>query len=353
MKNRVFLFIIIIISAVFTSCQKDKNIFIGDIKYIKSFPLSESINGTIVNIDNPGIAKINVIDSFIVLVGYSSPFYQVYSKYNHTHLGKFIQQGRAANELESLEYPICYRKTSTGTKVLFYDEARSKIKSLNITKSVENKKTILDTNFLDVKSIPNLKTISLINDSLFFVHAIDIPSEGEYYTLFDKNADKFILKETINTKKLSNIGKIFIFNTSNTLMNERSMHVAAMQFFNQINFYNVKTKQSFSVVPGSKSTVIEEVEQTPMPEKIEYYQDLATTESQVWAVYANCTRQTWATDPNFKSVIHVLNWDGDPIIKLSLSEKIAKIALDEERKILYGVTLDEEILEYDVKHILK
>ena len=89
-----------------------------------------------------------------------------------------------------------------------------------------------------------------------------------------------------------------------------------------------------------------------MPEKFEYYEDLTSTSSFLFAVYANRSRKDWALLENVPTEIQVFDWDGNARYLIQTQEKLASIAIDEERKLLYGMTLAETVYKYDIATIL-
>lgn len=353
MKKIVF--IISVSFLFFTSCQKTpSNIFIGETKYIASFPRTDSLMGDSITIDNFGANTIHVIDSFMVFAGGQlDTFYRVCSKYDYHHLGNYIPKGRGASELPDISFPIFCQYDADEAKIFLQDRGNSLIKTFNITQSVKAQKTIFDNEDINIKFLPGLKAIFPIDDSLFFVHYFNYKNEKECYTLMNMNSHVAIYEDTIYTDKLSRTGNIFLWNTFSRMKPDKTQYATAMQFFNQINIYNVGAQKALAIVPYEKITTLKDAEETIMPEKMEYYSDLIGTDSQIWALYANQNRKDWATKEGLSTEIHVLDWEGNPLMKLIIPQKIAKIALDEEQKLLYGMTLSEQVFRYNVGEILE
>jgi len=97
---------------------------------------------------------------------------------------------------------------------------------------------------------------------------------------------------------------------------------------------------------------LQAVGKCPMPNKYEYYVDLVATEEKLFALYANQTRKTWALE-NKPAEIHVFDWMGKPLYKVTLDEKILKIAIDKQKNSLYGMTAEEKIYQYDIKKLVQ
>lgn len=348
------IFTIFTILLLFNSCQRPTyNIFKGDTKYITSFPKTDSLKGDTIIINSFGANTIHIVDSFMVFVGSRlDTFYKVCSKNNYEFLGSYVPKGRGDSELSDITFPIFCKTESDGAKIYLQDRGSSTIKIFNITQSVKSQRTIFDEERINIKSFPGFKALYPINDTLFFTHYFDYKEDKECYSLLNSNTNIPLYIDTIYTEKLSSRGNIFLWNTFNCLNPNKQKYATAMQFFNQINIYEIDKRKALTIIPQGESSHLEEVETTLMPEKMEYYEDLISTENQIWALYANQNRKDWATKENISTEIHILDWDGNPQHKLILPQKINKIALDEEQKILYGMTSSEQVFKYNLDHIL-
>ncbi len=336
-----------------TSCQqRPQNIFIGSVRMISDFPKTVTLIGDTIAIDNFGANTIHIIDSFMIFAGGRlDTFYKVCSKYDYTYLGNYIPQGRGQSELSSISFPLFYQTDSSGAKIFLQDRENLTIKTFNITKSVKKRRTVFDNENIDIKNLPGLKTLYPINDTLFFLHYFNYRNNKECYALLNSDTQIPLYTDTIYNNSISSRGNIFLWNTFGSINYNKKRYVTAMQFFNQINIYNIDTRNALTIIPNNTQTQIKEVEETLMPEKMEYYEDLISTDSQIWALYANKNRKDWATQENISTEIHVLDWDGNPLVKFILPQKINKIALDEEQKILYGMTSSEKVFKYPINQL--
>lgn len=124
-----------------------------------------------------------------------------------------------------------------------------------------------------------------------------------------------------------------------------------MMFMDQLNIYDILNPQkSFAVTVNKKPVSMSEASRMIMPLKKEYYVDLREANGLLFGLYANQTRKEWATG-NRPAVIQVISWQGDPVCKLSTTEKLIHIAVDPIKNILYGLTEKEEIYAYNLKEI--
>lgn len=345
---KIYLLLIFICTLISTSCQRSpSNIFNGNIKYVEIFPKIDTLIGIPIEINNMGANTIHIIDSFMVFAGSRlDTFYSVSSKNNYQHLGNYVPKGRGDSELSNISFPMFCENDSNGIKIYLQDRANTNIKILNLTLSAKTKKTVFEKETIDLKYLPGIKFVFLMNDSTLFAHFFDYKSKKECYALINRYTHGIIRNDTVYTHKLNNTGNIFLWNTNNCMNTDKTKYVTAMQFFNQINIYELKNGDAVTIIPGRKITQQKEVEDKKMPDKIEYYVDLISGNDYFFGLYANQTRKDWAINETLSTEIHVFDWNGNPKMKLILPEKINKIALDEEQKILYGMATSEKVYKY-------
>lgn len=344
---------IILYLLLLSSCrQRPQNIFIGNTKTINDFPKTDTLTGDTISIDNFGANTIHVIDSFMIFAGGRlDTFYTVCSKYDYTHLGNYIPQGRGQSELSGISFPLFNQTDTSGAKIFLQDRENLTIKTFNITQSVKAGQTIFDNRTIDIKNLPGLKALYPLNDTLLFLHYFNYKNNKECYALLNANTLIPLYTDTVYNNSLSSRGNIFLWNTFGSINHNKKRYVTAMQFFNQINIYDYNTRKAITIIPYNNQTQLTEVEETLMPEKMEYYEDLISTDTQIWALYANQNRKDWATKENISTEIHIFDWEGNPIKKLILPQKINKIALDEEQNLLYGMTSSEQVYKYPINRL--
>lgn len=351
-----YIIYIVLLSLLYCSCNFDQkqNIFIGENQYIKTFNDTITLNGKKIDIENMGANTIDVVDSFLVFsCSQLDTFYNVYSKYTYQHCGNFVPKGRGDNELPMISFPLFCKNGNNHSLVYLDDMSTGTIKALDLTQSCAEQKTIFSLPSINIKKIPGFRFLYPIQDSIYFLHGLNHSNRKDYYALYNEQQKQYTILDTIFRYSLQDIGDMFLYNTSNVFNPLQQKYATAMQFFNQINIYSLaKPQQHFSIIVGERPTRLKDVEETLMPEKFEFYEDMTGTNALLFAVYANRTRKDWAILEDVPSEIHVFDWDGNPRYLLKIKEKLAHIALDEERKILYGMTLSEAVYQYDISKIL-
>lgn len=349
------LHIILVVQLLFYyGCTNHDNLYAYKVKYVDAFRDTIPLSGQKIHVDNLGAETIDCIDSLLIFASRKSdPFYNVFSTNTYLRVGSFIPQGRSSNEMTNIGYPMYIQKKEGKIFVGIYDRANAKIRELDLTQSCLDGKTVFSSNLINVRSDLGHKFFYPINETTCFLHGFSSEEKNDYYAIYDVTKSKIIESDYIYRTPLPNLDELFTYNTFGCFNLEKQKYASAMQFFNQINMYSLKNKEeSFSIVVGSKSTVLEDVILMQMPDKMEYYEDMVCTDDLLFALYANCSRKDWALSESQSVEIHVFDWNGTPLCLLKPKEKISKIAIDENRKIIYGMTQKEDVYVYDVSRHL-
>lgn len=333
------------------SCYTNKNndIYFEDVKYISKFEDTLCLAGELIDISNLGATTIDVVDTFLVFVGGSlDTFYNVCSKNTYRNLGNFVPKGRGDNELSVVGFPIYTSINDNFSVVYLHDRGSSCVKKLNLTKSVAQQQTIFDEDRVNIQKIPSFKFLYPISDSIFFVHGWNRYLRNDYYALFYKESKNVVILDTVYNSCLQDPGDMFLFNSFGCFHPQKKKYATAMQFFDQINIYSIDNdfEKPFALCVGKQRFSLRDVEKLAMPEKMEYYEDMVCTDSLLFALYANKTRKDWALQEHLPVTIHIFDWQGNAICLLRIKEKLAKLAIDEENGLLYGMTLGEKVYKY-------
>ena len=355
-KHIQFLVAFILFTSLYYSCnyKEEDNIFLGKSRYITSFSDTLFLKGEKVTIENMGAINIDIIDSFLVFSsGSLDTFYNVYSKYTYQHYGHFIPQGRGDNELPTISYPIFWSNEKGHSLIYLDNRATGTVKAWDITQSCAKRTTVFSPTPIDISPVPGFQYLYPLQGSVYFLHGRDYNTMNDYYALYDESKKQYSILDTVYLYPSGSVDDVFLLNTFKSFNPSQQKYATAMQFFNQINLYSLKNPHKhYSLIVGKHPTHLEEVKTTAMPEKFEYYEDLTSTSSFLFAVYANRSRKDWALLENVPTEIQVFDWDGNACYLIQTQEKLASIAIDEERKLLYGMTLAETVYKYDIATIL-
>ena len=338
-----------------SSCQSgsknDNPLFIGETVMINEFPKTVSLKGKQIELTSFGAENVYLVDTFLVFVSSRlDTFCSIYSANSRKHVINLIPKGRGVHETPGVISPLFHEIDANGhLKIFFQDRVFNCISALNLTKSIREKKTFIERNHCFLPE-PGMYGIFPLSDSLLFYHYFNLGDRKEYYATYNKQVQKFRQNDSISRYQLPNAGNIFLLNSYSEFQPQQQRYATAMRFLNQINIYSLKEKTMKCLVYKSVSD-LQAVIKCPMPNKYEYYVDLAVTGKKLFALYANQTRKDWALEKK-PAEIHVIDWQGKPLYKVSLDEKLQKIEIDEQKKIMYGMTEEEKIYIYDIKEVL-
>jgi len=147
---------------------------------------------------------------------------------------------------------------------------------------------------------------------------------------------------------ITEVANSYLLATSTSFSLANRKYVSAMGFIDQLNIYDLaRPEESKALTVHKKRIGMEQVERTPMPEKMEYYVDLQSDSERIYALYANQNRKDWAVNET-PAVIQVFDWNGNPLCELKTKEKIVHFDVDENRRKLYGLTIEEDLYVYDL-----
>ena len=353
MKKIIYIILILLAYNCQNEGKSNENIFIGETIFIDKFPLDLSLKGEYISLTSLGAESMYSIDTFLIFISSKiDTFYSVYSTKTEKHILNLLPKGRGINEFSNANSPLLNCIDSNCMKIYLFDRTHSCISTLNLTKSLQNLTTILDSNTIDLNIEPEIKGAFLLNDSSLFYHYFSFSNRNEYYSIYNRKTNTFIQQDSIYRHSINNIGNIFLWTTHSCYNLGEQKYATAMEFLNQINLYSLPQKKAISLVYNGNISDLKKVEECPMPEKYTYYVDFTSTTKLLFGLYANQTRKDWALKDNITTEIHVIDWEGIPKFKLNIQEKLSKIAINEKEKIMYGLTQEEEVYKYNLEEIL-
>ena len=132
------------------------------------------------------------IDTFLIFISSKiDTFYSVYSTKTEKHILNLLPKGRGINEFSNANSPLFNCIDSNCMKIYLFDRTHSCISTLNLTKSLQNLTTILDSNTIDLNIEPEIKGAFLLNDSSEALHLLNF-LHRKYKIIY--NNDIFVRK---------------------------------------------------------------------------------------------------------------------------------------------------------------
>ncbi|REG78469.1 TolB-like 6-bladed beta-propeller domain-containing protein [Algoriphagus antarcticus] len=348
MKSLSYLYLIMLI--VFGCNNKNNNIF----KKIQPnniiFEKTYELKGEELEIDAFVSNNLIIFDTLIILVTpQSETLYHAISTNDYNWDKKFIRKGEGPNEFQNVLKPLSYEKKDNDLLLTFYDKAREGLFHYNLTQSF-NQGIDIFQDTISLGETTEIYRAYKITDNKVFIDNLDFINLNQIYSVYEDK--KIISTDTALVSGLINQSDSYIMTTITSFNKNKLKYAGAMMFMDQINIYDINNPNNSLAITANNNNrpSINEVSQTLMPYKNEFYVDLRQTDSYIFGLYANQSRKEWATGDN-PGVIHILDWEGNPICKLKTKEKLIHFDIDSNSNTLYGMTEKEEIIKYNLDEI--
>ena len=356
----------IIISVIFLSlficCNLDncdKKYFNGEIQYFdENSVITRDVNSKILTLNGNNTGMIAVYDSLLICwnPGYQNHFFKIFNVDTGDEIGSFCNKGRGDNEVISVGCIAQLFKKGDDIMPLLYASNEGKLFLWNISQSIEKNTTVYDT------------IVPYNNDRIFFEfyqsdNILFAYKPAEYLNT-NEATTPYYEKRTISTNELMQDYPIYkTKSVQNNDVNERnpvnlffytwdvmnpngSKIVQVMKYLPQINIldvstgnltgYRMKNSPDFSLLESS------------MESMDVYYNCVHADENYIYAAYWG--REAWDDRlgvelPKF-NIIHVFDWNGKLLYKLTTDRSFYRVWLDPVRKLLYTINLNNDEVYY-------
>jgi hypothetical protein len=353
--NYFFIFITILIS----SCNHNNKNFNN-----KEFKKSFSVNGKVILDNNVNISKFFIVDTLLLAKLEGDDYhYIVFNSKTLNPLGKLAKKGKGPNEFpDVLQYEHHIAKNNQ-LKIWVYGWNTHKIYLINISNSIKNQNTIIDT---VLKLAPQIKfNFLFVTDNYKVIgNTINTTTDMKRLLIYDIEKNK-IIKEVNPFPKIENNNEdiAFIFYKYNWLFLSSlasnpnfTKFASAMLYFNRIdifdkngniiNSYEGKNNITKTEIDGFFSTEIGNYANIK-----KYYSGTTSSGNFIYTIYYNKKASKSAESLPVK--IRIFNWNAELVCELNIPNHLTSIAIDEKNGIMYGVAFfDEKILKYDISSIL-
>jgi hypothetical protein len=354
MKYTKELYSYLFIFAVLISCQTNKDdsiYFNGEINLVEDITEAKKLTSTKIELDGPYCGFPAVYDSIVVFWNNKLPdtHFHVFNLKTGEEIGNFCSKGGGPEDAYSLP-PTFQLYTENGElKTLLFAQNESKLMIWNISKSVEMRKTVLDTVFpFDWKKehgiAPNRFIFRLDRDTILAtVSPTLLTMKATEATLpcYEKRtlySNRLVEKYGFYKKPLRNEKtKLFpgsFFNGMECMKPDGSKIVQGMVLLSQINILDINT----GVTAGYrlKGTPDFSFLKTMMSKAKTYYTRMQCDDRFIYALYmGEIESQSDFTIEIEQRVIHVFDWNGNFIQKVILEHPAHEIWLDPTGNKLY------------------
>lgn len=356
----------IIISAVFfilflccNSNNYDKEYFNGKIQYFDENNITTlDVKSKHLTLNGNNTGMIAVYDSLLICwsPNYQNHFFKIFNVDTGEEIGNFCNKGRGDNELISVGCIMQLFKKGNDIMTILYASNEGKLFLWNISQSTEKGTTIYDT-IVPYKNNRIFFDFYQTDDILFAYKPAEYVTAKEattpYYekrTIFTNELiQKYPIYKTnsIQNNNASEKNSVnFFFYTWDTMKPDGSKIVQVMRHLPQINILDVSTGNLTGC--RMKNSPDFSLLGTNMESMNVYYNCVQADDNYIYTTYWG--EKPWddrlGTELPVFNKIHVFDWNGKLLYKLTTDHSFFRIWLDPVRKRLYTINLNNDNVYY-------
>jgi hypothetical protein len=356
MNNSSKIIVFTLAIAIFTCFHKSggSDYFNGEIKYIEESAKGvKKVTLKAVLLNGANYGYMSVYDSLMIFMNPKLPdyFFRIFNVDTGEEIGSFCRKGGGPGELISVSPVFRFFKENGDLKTLLFASNESKLLTWNISRSVEQGTTVIDTvvsyNPRNENGNVQYKEIFYQSKDTLLVDRVSLPlNEREATTPFYEQrtmySDKLLRKYTVykkNTITVSNDAAIIpeaFYSSNDALKPDGSKIVQAMSNIPQLNILDIHTGEvaGYRMKGGPDFSLFE----TGMDARKSYYIRIQADDNFIYTSW-------WGKEPWGMNVIppintiHMLDWRGNLINEFITDHPIHEIWLDQVRNRLYSTNM--------------
>lgn len=295
-------------------------------------------------ISNSCISDVLVIDSLLLLQDECDSFYyHVYNLKYFQQIGKFGRKGEGPGEIAWTSFTGQYYSEADSTYFWTYDINNGKLYLINLKSSIETSQLKATHYPLDVNTI-GAKEVVHLNSNLFFA---DYNREGAEFTSMIFN----IILDTV--QYISNPNEILkvpahkiraLYNSKIARHPSDSKVVVAFEYFNRAFIYNQNGELSDSIIKQQEHIPdLRDPNILASNNTIRYNGDLSVDNDRIYLLNYELTIADYNDGRPSPTYLEVYDWQGNPLKKYKLDNRILAFSYSAESGYLVGVS---DIYEY-------
>lgn len=340
--------------------KKQGGVFNGEV-IINNNPEILSIAGKKMEFNDVYTGYMSVYDSLgIFCLRRNSEFLvSVFNLNSGDMLGQFCPAGRGPDDFWDFYHSEQYVVENNEIKLWGYDK-RKNIYLLNLTRSIEEQHTVIDTLIVHdwmrhhVRSwaycfMLDKDRLMISNSSEFFEDSNPdnlFPS----YRMYEKTVDKELKRFNMYNRLPKNQDKPQLaeqYYSVDRINPAKNKIVESMNFLAQINILDIESGK----LKGYRLKGTPDFDDLPL---LDYnmkffYNDVCVGEEMIMALYVDADIAESPTSSSRR--IHIFDWDGNFIHELELDVDVNQISFDPVGKYLYGCTALEEMYRFDLNSL--
>lgn len=348
-------FFLLTLLSLLTSCEvnKDSNVTMDSFSFISNFPHSGSLEELDSPYDEIGIRSMKVIDSLVIIDHRKN--WNI-TDTSLTSLAHCFSIGAGPGEFLSIPYTqsSAYRLENDSLVAYVYDPKARNIKRANLTRLI----SLGDDDVRVSVSrglMPELLWDVIPCDSTTFLMHVPNETITGFKRIIYSNGEE---KEIEITKPLSDryvddssdinlLAKVSIYDPNS------DRFVEAMTHLNQINMYSRDGSWGRTICVGNKLDDLSAVQATGPAYQKRGYLSLSSIGKGFAASYSGMTEMDFELKGQSSTDIHIFNWDGEPIYKLTFPFQVSFIDIDYNNNILYVIDVtDDRLRKYDATPVI-
>lgn len=326
------------------SCRpKDDHIFFkGEIVHIDMYSCIDTLKGDHVTLEDDVLGLISVYDSLIFFYNPMDKHYQ-YHCYNHEtgkHVANFFPVGRGRGEFLNVTPMYCMYNCRDTIKSIFVAANEQKIGVFNVTQSIFQNKSVLEsiTDFEWKKRFikPITQVFPLDNRIIGYIKGREPYFKKDNYTLpqymlFDKATLEIVDTIELYNKKI--IKKMIegvdmnIFGFFSALKPDGTRMASVMGYLPQINIWDIKTGKIKGIRFG-QTTLWNLIDNPQQAKMCHVFMDIDDK-----YIYA-----PWFVDGDINKGTHIINvfsWEGNHIAQYYIEEPFDQIQIEPKSNTLF------------------
>ena len=361
MRKRFNLIIMVICLVAATGC-KEKTYFNGNISFYEDFVGTDTLYGTKIDfIDDIQTGNMIVHDS--IMLFYSSLYKDYEFLACNTNTGKNIgflcRKGGGPDEFGAVSFSKQLIVDNNETKLWLMDYLRKKMRLLNISKSLKENTTIIDTtiNMECLKDFSNFCSWTFMLDSvqllvknqseLLYVNREKyLPGRYHIYNGAEKLKEfKLYNDPLINPNSQSSMDML---HSCDRIKPDNSKVVMGMMCLSQISILDLNTG-NLNGFRKENSIDFNDLRKQDLYDMKTYYGNIEVDNNYIFGMYANKLNSDEFFD--YTKEIHVFDWEGKAVKRLIFEQEFDIITLDSKNKKLYLKNVRDEVYCYDIAYL--
>jgi hypothetical protein len=344
--------LVLVLLACLYGC-KGKSVFVGEARYGLTFAREHTFPPGEPIFEAFGGQSIQIVDTFL-LVQHQYPhpefYWDIYNLNNRQHLKSILRRGRGPNEVLFAHYDGQHEKVNGENWMFFLDVNANQFFKINLEQTIRSgKDSVVSISSIDSSKSPYFT----INDNLFLYFPF---SRSAGYMKVIKSEPYG--KNPVMTKEI--FGKItpeeyayYLHDNSMNYNGKKNKVCVTYGRLNHIQLIDLEGNDDLILSAASSSNwpALQQSDPMDLLNRSIFYVSPRSTDDYIFISYYNKKISEMQNSPK-ECEVHVFDWEGNALAKLSFQDHIGAFAVDEKNKILYGINNREQIYAYDISPYL-